>query len=67
MTKVRIKTLYEQACSHAETSTDPIATMLRNASACLEKNPPDILGAKVCLQVARLGYSAQEIELDRLV
>lgn len=44
----------EKASLFAEASNEPLTMMLRAASYCLERDPPDIAGAQIWLHAARL-------------
>lgn len=41
----------------AETSTDPVASLLRDASDRLERDPPDVSGARLFVWSARLAHA----------
>ncbi|WP_309628769.1 hypothetical protein [Brevundimonas sp.] len=50
---------HEAVCAHAETSDDPVVTMLRDADDRLSRPSPDVHGARVGIHAARLAVSSR--------
>ncbi len=48
---------FAKAAMMAATSDDPVLSMLRDVSAHLDRDPPDIFGASVSLHGARLAVA----------
>jgi hypothetical protein len=58
-------TTFAEACKTAEDANDPILAMLKDADERLGRIEPDIVGARVALQGARLVVALRLLEPAR--